>query len=122
MTSVNSLAAVDISEQLAQPGASMFTSAPLTTVYVEITNTGPVAGSYVAILFVKPPNPGQNGAPLKSNRGFDRVFLQPGESTVVEFPVTAFDLTYADEAGQFVARPGMWTLSVDDAATTIVVA
>lgn len=88
----------------------------------QVTNTGKRSGDYVALCFVAPPAPGVNGAPLKSLRGFDRIFLLPGETKTVSFPVSAYDFAYADANGQFVTSSGDWTVSVDDAAATVTIA
>lgn len=54
------------------------------TVHVKVTNTGSVAGADVVQLYVKVP---QNGIhrPLRELKGFQKVWLQPGESKSVSF-------------------------------------
>lgn len=53
-------------------------------VTVTVMNIGDVAGSEVVQLYVFPP---QNGIhrPIKELKGFDKVYLQPGESVTVSF-------------------------------------
>ena len=53
-------------------------------VSVTVTNTGSRAGAEVVQLFVAPP---QNGIhrPVRELKGFQKVFLQPGESVTVSF-------------------------------------
>lgn len=54
------------------------------TVTVTVTNTGSVPGAEVVQLFVCPP---QNGVhrPVQELKGFQKVFLQPGEAKAVTF-------------------------------------
>jgi beta-glucosidase len=59
-----------------------------------VTNTGSRAGSEVAQLYLG--DPSSAGEPVRQLRGFDRVQLNPGQSTVVTFRLTARDLAYWD--------------------------
>ena len=79
---------------------------------ITVKNTGDVAGSDVVLLYVESPIPGVGGAPIKSLAGFERVFLLPGESIAVPFPINAAHLALADEAGVRVAMAGTWALRV----------
>ena len=56
-------------------------------------------GAVSVLAFLVPPNPGQNGAPLKSLVGFEKTFLRPNESRTFTFPVSAHDLTLVNAAG-----------------------
>ncbi len=53
-------------------------------VTVTVTNTGAVAGAEVIQLYIAPHTPGLH-RPVKELKGFQKVFLQPGESVAVEF-------------------------------------
>ncbi|KAI9038862.1 beta-glucosidase [Aspergillus affinis] len=64
-------------------------------VTASITNTGDVAGSEVAQLYVEIPN-----APVRQLRGFDRVPLKAGETKKVTFPLTRRDLSIWDVVAQ----------------------
>lgn len=57
------------------------------TVSVTVRNTGKCAGAEVALLYMEAP---QNGLhrPLRELKGFQKVFLQPGESRTVTFTLT----------------------------------
>ena len=84
------------------------------TVTLDITNTGDVAGAHSAILFagsntISDEERDISGAPLHSVIDFERVFLQPGESTSVTIAVTAHQLTWADRFGYRVTKGGEWS-------------
>jgi beta-glucosidase len=84
------------------------------------TNTGArAAGGWPLLAFVSPPRPGVDGAPLRELAGFEKVYLQPGESTTVVLALTAHDLTRTASGGGRVAELGEWVLRVGDTATTL---
>lgn len=56
-----------------------------------VKNTGSVAAAEVAQIYLAIPN-----APARQLRGFDKVFLQPGESVTVQFTLTRRDLSIWD--------------------------
>jgi hypothetical protein len=91
---------------------SLLTSPEVGGFNVTVTNTGKVAGSDAVIAYMTPPGAGTGGAPLKYVIGFDRVFLEPGESTWVWFPVHITDISLIDENGDRTVRAGHWTLRV----------
>jgi beta-glucosidase len=65
-------------------------------VSVTVTNTGRRDGEEVVQLYVS----GQDkGAPIRSLKGFQRVFLKAGESKEVTFTLTPLDLSVIDENG-----------------------
>lgn len=61
------------------------------TLSMQITNTGQVAGAEVVQCYIK-----ADAAPYKNLRGFEKVFLQPGESTRVSFTLTERDFSFFD--------------------------
>ncbi|OAA60386.1 beta-glucosidase [Niveomyces insectorum RCEF 264] len=61
------------------------------TVTAEVTNTGPVAGAEVAQLYVVIPD-----GLVRQLRGFEKVYLRPGETATVTFPLTRRDLSTWD--------------------------
>eukprot|EP00049_Salpingoeca_infusionum_P006942 m.113052 g.113052 ORF g.113052 m.113052 type:complete len:901 (+) comp13502_c0_seq1:214-2916(+) len=77
---------------------------------ITVKNVGDVAGADVVQAFIKAPTPGVPGAALKELIGFERVFLSPGESKTIEFPLTAHDLTAVDRSGVRRAVLGVWTV------------
>jgi hypothetical protein len=68
-------------DQLAS-GVAPHLASPLSTVTVTVTNTGVVTSDYAALLFLVPPSPGVEGAPLKYLAGFERVHVAPGQTQV----------------------------------------
>jgi beta-glucosidase len=66
------------------------------TVSATVTNTGPVAGSDVAQLYLN--DPAVAGEPPRQLKGFQKVALKPGQSTTVRFTLTGQDLSYWDDA------------------------
>ncbi len=66
------------------------------TVSATVTNTGKVAGSEVAQLYLG--DPAAAGEPPRQLKGFEKVTLQPGQSTTVRFTLTGHDLSYWDSA------------------------
>lgn len=63
----------------------------LVTVRTEISNTGSVSAPEVAQLYLGIP-----GAPAKQLRGFEKVPLEAGNSTIVNFELTRRDLSSWD--------------------------
>lgn len=57
------------------------------SISVTVKNTGSFAGAEVAQLYVNAPQDGLH-RPLRELKGFRKVFLQPGESQTVTFPLT----------------------------------
>ena len=57
------------------------------TVSVAIKNTGSFAGAEVVQLYMEAPQDGLH-RPLRELKGFQKVFLQPGETQTVTFPLT----------------------------------
>lgn len=70
-------------DQLAS-GVAPHLASPLSTVTVTVTNTGAVASDYAALLFLVPPSPGVEGAPLKYLAGFERIHVAPGQTQVCD--------------------------------------
>ena len=113
MTSAGADVAFDRISRYVENSAGQFlrTEAPvLQWVTIKVKNTGTVAGSDVVLLFVQNPTPGVGGAPIKTLMGFERVYLEPGESIDVPFSITAHDLTLANGDGGRGGQRGTWTL------------
>jgi beta-glucosidase len=77
---------------------------------VTVTNTGKVAGDEVVQLYLKFPD--LPGAPLRALRGFERVHLDPGASTKVEFQLNARDLSMVSDGGNIMVAKGKYTVSI----------
>ncbi|HUE28475.1 MAG TPA: glycoside hydrolase family 3 C-terminal domain-containing protein [Solirubrobacteraceae bacterium] len=85
------------------------------TVSATVTNTGKVAGSDVAQLYLG--DPGVAGEPPRQLKGFDKVDLQPGQSKTVSFTLNGHDLSYWDDAANgWVVPDGQFHVYVGDSS------
>ncbi len=66
-----------------------------TTITVDITNAGAVAGDEVAELYVRDVE-ASVPRPLQELRGYRKIHLEPGETKTVVFPLSARDLAFWD--------------------------
>ncbi|RHY25819.1 hypothetical protein DYB32_008080 [Aphanomyces invadans] len=66
-------------------------AAVVVTASVVVTNTGRVAGKEVVMLFVSPPPSLHNETETRLLKRFAKIWLAPGESTVVRFDITPSD-------------------------------
>ena len=75
----------------------------------KLKNTGKVAGAEVAQLYIEPPQKAAVKFPKRQLRGFQKVFLKPGQEKTVEFSLTRRDLSYWDVVTQnwVVPTPGL---------------
>ena len=90
-------------------------SSQLVTVSATVTNTGRVAGSDVAQLYLT--DPAAAGEPPRQLKGFQKVTLQPGQSTTVHFSLAGHDLSYWDDAANgWVVPDGQFGVSVGDSS------
>jgi hypothetical protein len=109
--------------------------------YVNITvkNTGTLPGADVVQCFISSPQPGEEGNPIKEQIGFEKVYLQPNQSTTVQvrccgrgmangiffvvpsltrasgrsqFPVTPHDLSLVRADGKRVPLMGTWLVQI----------
>lgn len=69
-------------------------------VTASVTNTGDVAAAEVAQLYVGIPSDEGRETPARQLRGFEKVFLEPGETATVSFPLTRRDLSIWDVEAQ----------------------
>lgn len=75
---------------------SRFTNSKTIPVSVRVTNAGKMDGEEVVELYVS----GQGAqAPIRSLKGFQRIFLKKGESKIVQFQLTPGDLSLMNETG-----------------------
>jgi beta-glucosidase len=90
-------------------------SGNLVTVSATVTNTGQVAGSDVAQMYLGDPAVG--GEPPRQLKGFRKVTLQPGQSTTVHFSLSGHDLSYwSDAANGWVVPDGQFSVYVGDSS------
>ncbi|MBQ3722778.1 MAG: glycoside hydrolase family 3 C-terminal domain-containing protein [Bacteroidales bacterium] len=91
----------------------------LQTVTVRVKNTGPVAGAEVVQLYVADPEASVD-RPAKELKGFQKVFLQPGEAKTVSFDLDRAALSWFDAGNHsWVAEPGTFQILVGSSSTDI---
>ncbi len=85
------------------------------TVRATITNTGRVAGSDVAQLYLS--DPAAATEPPRQLKGFQKVTLQPGQSATVRFSLNGHDLSYWNSAANgWVVPAGQFGVYVGDSS------
>lgn len=85
------------------------------TVTATVTNTGGAAAEEIAQLYVGIP-----GGPVRQLRGFEKVWLAPGEQADVAFELTRRDLSVWDVTSQgWVLQPGSYNLYVGSSSRDI---
>ncbi len=85
------------------------------TVSARVTNTGQVAGSDIAQLYLG--DPAVAGEPPRQLKGYQKVTLQPGQSATVHFTLNGHDLSYWDDAANgWVLPDGQYQLYVGDSS------
>jgi beta-glucosidase len=88
---------------------------PVYTITFTIANTGSVAGSEVAQLYLSFPE--EAAEPPKILRGFERVYLEAGESKTVTLALTQKDVSYWNVVNQkWTVAPGKYTVSISTSA------
>jgi beta-glucosidase len=91
------------------------TGSSAVTVTAKVTNTGSVAGSDVAQLYLG--DPAVAGEPPRQLKGFQRVTLNPGKSTTVTFTLDRSDLSYwKTSANNWVVPEGRFDVWVGDSS------
>ncbi|HEY6504991.1 MAG TPA: glycoside hydrolase family 3 C-terminal domain-containing protein [Chitinophagaceae bacterium] len=96
-------------DQLKMPASSP--AGKKITVSVRVTNTGKKDGEEVVQLYIANENKTIK-APLKALKGFKRIFLKAGESKIVQFTLTAQDLSVVGDTGAYKPIKGKLTVSV----------
>lgn len=86
------------------------------TVHVTVENTGERGGAEVVQLYLSPPSGGLH-RPVRELKGFEKVFLQPGESRTVVFALN--DRSFAVWQDGWKVPAGRYTVSVGDQNATI---
>ncbi|RSM13270.1 hypothetical protein CDV31_005974 [Fusarium ambrosium] len=83
------------------PGGNPNLWEALYQVQVAVKNDGAIAGSAVPQLYLALPDvSAQGNTPKSVLRGFDKVYLQPGETKTVTFDLTRRDISYWDVISQ----------------------
>jgi len=82
-----------------------------TAVSVDVTNTGKVRGDEVVQLYIRD-EVSSVTRPVKELRGFQRVTLNPGETTKVEFSLGPAELSFLNREMHRVVEPGTFAIMV----------
>lgn len=99
--------------QPVMPGGNPALWETVYNVTVDVSNTGDVAGAAVPQLYLTYPDSTPAGTPPKQLRGFDKVFLEAGESKTVAFELMRRDMSYWDVVAQdWVIPTGAFKVSV----------
>jgi beta-glucosidase len=85
-------------------------------VSADVTNTGRRAGADVAQLYVG--DPASTGEPAEQLKGFQRVTLQPGQTTRVSFTLDQSAFAWWDTSG-WTVTPGSYALMVGDSSANL---
>ena len=89
-----------------QPVASSKTMGKTLRIKVPVTNTGSVAGAEVVQLYIHDVESSVD-RPVKELKGFDKVYLEPGQTKTVEFEIDRQALSFFDaDKHEWVAEPG----------------
>ncbi|KAF7597152.1 hypothetical protein BBP40_009490 [Aspergillus hancockii] len=96
-----------------QPGGNPALWDTLYNVTISVTNTGDVAGAAVPQLYISFPSSTPSGTPPKQLRGFDKIFLEAGETKTVGFELMRRDMSYWDIISQeWLVPEGEFTVHV----------
>jgi beta-glucosidase len=87
------------------------------SVTADVTNTGQRAGADVAQLYLSVP--ASTGEPPKQLKGFERVYLQPGQKQKVTFTISAKDASYWSAAHRWSLGEGTYKVLVGDSSRSL---
>lgn len=88
-----------------------FTKDEKVTIRFTVRNTGTLAGEEVVQLYTHD-EIASLARPIKELKGFQRVFLVPGEEKVLTFALDASMLSFPNEALKFITEPGMFRIMI----------
>ena len=86
-----------------------------TSVRVEVTNTGPVAGDEVVQMYIRD-RISSVTRPLKELKGFKRITLAPGQKQTVTLPITPEHLAFYDINMKYVVEPGEFEIMIGNSS------
>jgi hypothetical protein len=86
-------------------------AAPITGFAINVTNTGSIDADDVVLGFMKPPGAGQNGVPLQTLFGFERVHVRAGQTVSVYIYPALTDFTQIHRDGVRRVLAGEYTFS-----------
>ena len=89
-----------------------------TTVSVDVTNTGDLAGDEVVQMYIRD-RVSHATRPVKELKGFERITLNPGDTQTVTFTLGPDELSYHGLDMQRVVEPGTFDIMVGPNSTTL---
>ncbi len=89
------------------------------TVSLEVKNTGDVIGAEVVQLYIHDKY-ASIVRPIKELKGFDKVFLKPGETKTVSFTIKPKDLSFWNIDMDFVVEPGEFEIMIGSSSEDII--
>lgn len=78
---------------------------------VKVENTGKVAGAESVLVFIRD-DYASITPPVKRLRAFEKVILEPGQRTTVQFSIQPSELAFVDVNHQWITEPGTFTVLV----------
>ena len=57
--------------------------------------------------------------PVKELKGFKKIYLEPGESMVINFQITGNDLAFYNAKNKFVVEPGRFNLFIGSSSDDV---
>lgn len=90
---------------------TVFSAEETVEVSVTVTNTGERSGAEVVQLYIRD-IVGSISRPLKELKGFEKIFLEPGEQKTVTFSIDAELLKFYNSDFEFVVEPGYFDIFV----------
>ena len=84
---------------------------------VTVTNTGKVAGKEVVQMYLRDVV-GSTTRPLRELKGFEKIYLEPGESKMVTFEITPELMSHYNSDLKFVAEPGEFVVYIGYSSQT----
>ncbi|MBP1624611.1 MAG: beta-glucosidase, partial [Acidobacteria bacterium] len=82
-----------------------------TSVRVEVTNAGSVAGDEVVQMYIRDKISSVT-RPVKELKGFKRITLEPGQKQTVTLPITPEHLAFYDINMKYIVEPGEFEIMV----------
>ena len=100
--------------------ADAFSQNDTLTAHVTVKNTGNCAGAEVVQLYVQAPQDAKLFYAPRSLKGFEKVFLAPGESKIISFTLNQRSFAYYNVAAHdWAMEGGTYTLAVGTSSRTI---
>lgn len=94
---------------------STLTPGEVLKVSLTLTNTGDRAGHEVVQLYTRD-HTGSSTRPVRELKGFQKVFLEPGQSRKVTFELAEADLAFYTANGEWEAEPGRFSVFVGNSS------